>query len=962
MVTTINILIVDDQEAVASLFSRMLESLPRVKSVISCASVEEAHAIMKELLVHVVVLDLFLGSSDGLETLKKFRLLCPEIPVVVVTGHDSDGLSYRCFEEGASDYLVKPDISAPLLYKACLYSVEKDIIYKKGKVAEDTLKSLLKIAPIGVGMAVDRKIKWVNDYMCELVARGRSELEGSDARILYPSAEEYARVGNEKYPRVYNEGRGVVETQWVTGDGYTKDILLGSSAIGPGSHSAGVIFTALDITKLKKANREIQDERDKARQYLDIAGTIILILDLDGNVSLINRKGCEILGYSSEELIGKNWFDTCILPEDREEVRGVFHTLLSDREGPSVAEEHENYIVRKDGETRLISWTNSYITDNCKVVSISSGEDVTEQRKTEQALRESEEKYRTAIESAGEGILIVQNEIIKYVNTRITEILGYTAEELVGKGIQDVVHPSYYELVAQRHEARMAREEVDNNVYQIKCIHKDGSIVDIDLRVTTMLWEGGTAALGFVIDITERVILEERQGLIIDALKVLNRPYVGVQTIEELLKLIQESAGIEAIAIRLQDGRDYPYFFYTGFRDEFIERENLLCPMDEKGCPHVDSEGHPVLDCMCGCVIRGHTDSSLPCFTERGSFWTNSTTELLKEKARLGGPLTKHKTRNECNMEGYESVAIVPLIAGDEIIGSLQLNDSQAGKYSDRFISFIEELALSIAVAVKRAWQEDRIKTLEIAKTKDLLQSSRLLNSGIAHELRTPMQALLNCLELIKEEVGAYCEECEKNSDCETKNIILELANDGIDRTGYSVKVLNSLSEYSKIASGEEVHLINVVPELKTIMRTLAFTDQFKSLGSDGFFLKEVGSNGECFVSINRIDFSQLITNLCRNAREAIDHDDPEVNIIVEEDAPHVTIKVTDNGRGIDSNLGDKIFEPYFSTKENPEGYNQGLGLAMVREIIAAYGGTITYNSKPGYTEFIVKLPCEHKG
>jgi signal transduction histidine kinase len=233
------------------------------------------------------------------------------------------------------------------------------------------------------------------------------------------------------------------------------------------------------------------------------------------------------------------------------------------------------------------------------------------------------------------------------------------------------------------------------------------------------------------------------------------------------------------------------------------------------------------------------------------------------------------------------------------------------------------------------------------------------------------MQAMLNCLELIQEETVIDCVEAEiltpllencplRDKLISAKKEVHELIEDGIDRAKYCVKVLNSLSEYSKIATDKTIYIIDVVTELNTIIKTLRFIDQFKSLSKEQFELLVSSEDIHCLVKINRVDFSQLITNLCRNAREAISHDKPEIHIQVECKESNVLIKVVDNGRGIDPSLGDKIFEPYFSTKSNPDSYNQGLGLAMVRDIVLAYGGSVDYNSVPGRTEFIISFSCEH--
>jgi signal transduction histidine kinase len=148
-----------------------------------------------------------------------------------------------------------------------------------------------------------------------------------------------------------------------------------------------------------------------------------------------------------------------------------------------------------------------------------------------------------------------------------------------------------------------------------------------------------------------------------------------------------------------------------------------------------------------------------------------------------------------------------------------------------------------------------------------------------------------------------------------------------------------------------------VVTELQILIKTLCFTDPFKGLNCTNIELQGV-SSGKCVVKMNKVDFQQLITNLCKNAVEAIDHDHPHIIITTTEVDDQTIIEVEDNGRGIDMSLGKRIFEAYFSTKEGKSDHNQGLGLAMVRDILKSYGGTITYTSQPGRTVFTIALPC----
>ncbi|MHC4157152.1 MAG: GAF domain-containing protein, partial [Planctomycetota bacterium] len=136
-----------------------------------------------------------------------------------------------------------------------------------------------------------------------------------------------------------------------------------------------------------------------------------------------------------------------------------------------------------------------------------------------------------------------------------------------------------------------------------------------------------------------------------------------------------------------------------------MSHENYLCARDESGQTVLDSQGQPILECMCGSVILGHADPAAPFFTQGGSFWTNSTTNLLastSEKERLT------HTRNHCNKAGYESVALIPLRSGAEIVGLLQLNDHRKGRFTTETIRFFERIGDSIGIALARMNAEAR--------------------------------------------------------------------------------------------------------------------------------------------------------------------------------------------------------------------------------------------------------------
>ncbi len=152
----------------------------------------------------------------------------------------------------------------------------------------------------------------------------------------------------------------------------------------------GMVESFRDLTKHKGLWGRLIEERNKAQLYLNIAGVIIVAINEKGIVSLINKKGQDVLGYREDEIIGKNWFDLCVPEEVREERKKTFAKVMSgEQEEP---EDYENFIVTKSGEQRIIAWHNTTLIDEAGHIfgTLSSGEDITKRKQTEEELIQSE--------------------------------------------------------------------------------------------------------------------------------------------------------------------------------------------------------------------------------------------------------------------------------------------------------------------------------------------------------------------------------------------------------------------------------------------------------------------------------------------------------------------------------------------------------------------------------------------
>lgn len=202
----------------------------------------------------------------------------------------------------------------------------------------------------------------------------------------------------------------------------------------------------------------------------------------------------------------------------------------------------------------------------------------------------------------------------------------------------------------------------------------------------------------------------------------------------KLLSKIKEITSCSCVGIRLEDGEDYPYYVYNGFPESFIIKENYLCAKDTEGRIIRDQyTNDPLLECMCGNVIRGKYNPKFEFFTKRGSFWANHTTALLTNTSEQD---RQSRTRNHCNSCGYESVALIPIKANGKNIGLIQLNDESPCMFTLELIEFLEVIAEVTGIFV--------INRLLISK----LESSEQIRISSEKRFRTAIDNMSDCFTL----------------------------------------------------------------------------------------------------------------------------------------------------------------------------------------------------------------------
>jgi len=369
---------------------------------------------------------------------------------------------------------------------------------------EMVLKVLTEQAPVGVCIMQDGKFCYINSFFSVATGYTADELVGKDSlEIVVPEDREMVRENTIKMLK--GQTLSPYQFRVICKDG--KIVWVAATVKSIQYHGRwATLGNYIGITERKRAEESLKKSEQKYQTILEEIGDGYFEVDLAGNVTFANDALIRLLGYSKEELLGMNY--RAFRSEEKAKALSKAYNRVYKTGEP--LRDLLTETICKDGRHVLAETSVFPIrSDKGEIIGFRGiGRDITERKQAEEAIRQSEERYRQLAENAGEAIFVVQDGVIKFINPKGTELSGYSVQELVSMPFVQLIHPNDTDMVADRYARRLKGEAIPQT-YDFRIVRKDGNIMWTELNAVPISWDNRAAVLCFASDVTERKKAEE---------------------------------------------------------------------------------------------------------------------------------------------------------------------------------------------------------------------------------------------------------------------------------------------------------------------------------------------------------------------------------------------------------------------------------------------------------------------
>ena len=335
----------------------------------------------------------------------------------------------------------------------------------------------------------------LNEAGAEISAVAKDTVMGQSVLNVFPGVKDMGLF--DVFRRVWNTG----ESEHHPVSNYQDDRLLQWVENSVYKLPSGEIFAVYkDETDRKRAEAALMESEEKYRLLVESQSDLVVKVDDKGRFQFISPSYCEMFGKTKEELLGKD-FTPFVHEDDREATTKAMEALYR----PPYKAYIQQRAMTKDG-WKWLAWMDTAVLDeNMNVTAIIGvGRDITERKQAEEALRESERKYKLITEISQTGIYIHQDDIIMYANEKFAQLHGYTVDELVGTNYFDLFHPDERERALRIKSKRLSGDEDAPQYHETKRNKKDGGILWCQTVASCIEYQEKPAIMGNIVDITER--------------------------------------------------------------------------------------------------------------------------------------------------------------------------------------------------------------------------------------------------------------------------------------------------------------------------------------------------------------------------------------------------------------------------------------------------------------------------
>ena len=429
---SLRVLIVEDDAVDRMQLERLLASTTLEVAEVKCANrLATAIDMLRQSNFDVLLLDLGLPDSQGIESVMQLQTHAPDVPIIVLSGLDDEKTATTAVQKGVQDYLIKGQVDSTLLMRAIRYALERKKAERQLQMAEQRYRTIFENSAVAI-MMVDKEehlVSW-NGFTEQLLGMTPEDLLGRPIQLLYPAVE-WQRI------RAMSIRQGGMqhhlETQMVHKNGSVIDVDISLSVLrDPDGEATGSIGVVRDITERKRMESALCESEKRFQQVVSNAKEWIWEVDADGLYTYASPIVEKILGYKPEEVLGKKRFQDFFHPDDMASQQARVSEIFNRRD---VFSEFQTRNLHKDGHVIWLLRSGVPILDDRQQLIGYRGADVdiTERMRVHDILDRKQKNLEAIFDAAPAGMLLVNEQMaVTRANEAVRQISGKEYREIIG--------------------------------------------------------------------------------------------------------------------------------------------------------------------------------------------------------------------------------------------------------------------------------------------------------------------------------------------------------------------------------------------------------------------------------------------------------------------------------------------------------------------------------------------------